>query len=341
MFTWLAQQWTNVQLRAQLAWMSLEDATAWAQRQLRHVQYGIICMLANTMLCTFLSWWFASHTPAVVGMATTYLIYLYIVRKLAWPIWQVEIALALWRSATSVLPAWARRWVVTQPTPTASTGHTAPSVVWHEASVGGNVFHVISTIFMWSETLLYTCAILPAWLMMGPVVANVIMILFFVATEDFVDIKKWRARLAWVVGIETVLFVLIPLLLYAVAPGTYRSYRASWGYEQMKDDVEAETVEAQTVADRSELRMLRSNVQACDKQKRAFERNEAGIIWTDQDELRCDKYKSQIEDIEAGNDEEGESSTLLTLLHPIYMGAMGFGLVIIGLLVSPFMKGRS
>ena len=319
MFTFFARHLRHFAHRRRIAYARARQTWRWFLRQVRDVQIAVIVDLFVMFSSILLTVWTESNKPARWGLVICFLIGLYIARKLALPVWFGELGAELansgvhkvdsWVDAVrSKLPWWAG-WVVgpgahsTQTVHVVKTeNHDPADVVWHDKSVGGHMFHVLGTVWMWLHVILLLCGTFPVWERdWASVVAMLtVSILFFVWTEDFVDIKKWRARLGYAVTIIAALY-LGAMALRTLMPGTYNNLMARFGYHETMQDVTAEATEEQKIDDKKELADLYAQDRQFKKRFRDFRNKKTGATWTVDDAARFRDNTLQIKEMTRSN----------------------------------------
>ncbi len=300
MFTWIAAQLTNLQLRLQLAWTRVPQIWGWFLAQVRAVQIAVIADLLIMFGAILLTVVVEDNWPARYAFIPVLFLWIYITRKMVLPVWFGELGATLADRGVGLIDSWIHafssrlpRWVTwtfggSTPTPgphpiatvSGASHGQLPVPIWHDTSVGGHMFHVLSTVWMWMHVLLLTCGVFPVWEQdwLSAVVMLTVFILFFVATEEFVDIKKWRFRLAMAVTVIAVCY-LVPMTFRVLAPGTYQNVRAKLEYHETIQETEAENTRVLAVDDQLELRELLAKDRRFKSQYRAWQKNTSGVIW--------------------------------------------------------------
>lgn len=279
MFTFLRNASGNFWRRSQLAYSRTLEGWDWFVQQTRDVQWAIVLDMVCVFVGITLTMVFESNKPARYAFIPVMLIGAYLVRKLAGPVWFGELGLVAYRRVTDMLPEWARNVV------RGSEGHDTdavphdihPDAIWYDVSLGGHIFHILGTVWMWTHVVLYACGFLPVWKYdwLSVVVMATCFILFFVWTEAFVDIKKWRRRLAWVIGTHIAVMLLIMIIATAL-PGPFRQFTAWYDRQNTVADTNADATIAQTADDKRDLVGLRKQDSTYRSRYRAHQRDAAG-----------------------------------------------------------------
>lgn len=296
------QAWQHLRVRGQLLFVRGQEIWFWFVRQVQAVQIAVILMLLTSVVFSLLTKWTGSNVPARYGMVVSYLIYMYVVRVIVGPIFFAEVGMTMWRRGMALLPSWLQWLGPTTTTPPVPDNR----LVWHETTISGNVFHIISTVWMWSEVFLFTCGVFPVWEgnNYSAVCMITIMVLLFVATEDFKDIAKWRTRL----GIATMLIaltILVPMTFQMLAPGSLKLQMAKWNAGQSEQTVTASAVTTQTADDAGYLERLYNQERELRRRHRAHQAHDISpngtydADWTVVDSTRWQKLAARIEEYRA------------------------------------------
>ncbi len=297
------QAWEYLRVRGQLLSVRGQEVFYWFRRQMQAVQIAVVLMLGTTLVSSLLTKWFETNTPARYGMVVSYLIYLYVVRKIVGPIFFIEFGMTIWRRGVALLPSWLH-WLAPPPT---TGGVPDTRLVWHETSMSGNIFHMISTIWMWAEVFLFVCGVFPVWEgnNYSAVAMITVMVLLFVATEDFVNIRVWRTRLAYatmVIGLT----ILVPMTFQVLAPGSLKLQMAKWNAGQTEQTMTADAVTAQTTDDAKYLESLYQEDRSLRRQYRAHQAHDTSPTgsydkdWTLEKSKRWQKVAAQVDEYRAG-----------------------------------------
>ncbi|OGE74009.1 MAG: hypothetical protein A3C49_04425 [Candidatus Doudnabacteria bacterium RIFCSPHIGHO2_02_FULL_42_25] len=328
MFEMFEALWENLQERARIGRLRMTEFRVWFGDQVRDVQIAVILMIANIVVFAAATRVLGSNTPARIGIFTGYLIYLYVSRKIAVPLLGVDLFIGIWRRVNEVIPNWLRNIVGQPPEVHAEVHAGSQEVLWHEKYISGIAFHLISTIFMWSEVFLMVCGIFPVWEndWFSATVMITTMILFFVATEDFVDIKKWRRRLGYAVTVYA-LFLLGPMTVRTIAPGTYDYLMAKYHYSQTEKRQTAKSIETKEGVDRYwRERVDKQELQLLNKQ-REYKLDPVGHSWTAEDEQQLEAIQEIKADLKPEEDQSSEGwisrGTNYFEEHPILLLLVG------------------
>jgi hypothetical protein len=366
MFAWFSQKINNFHLRRRILYARGRQAWRLFKAQIVAVRRAVVLDFVITFLAILSAIWFESNKPARYALAICFVIEIWVIsRRLVLPVLGVELvaevgdrvvhkANSWWDTFRGNIPWWAS-WVIGKPgepehNPTPASLHNEhphANAVWHEVSVGGHIFHLIGTIAMWKNVLLLLCGMFPIWERdwLSVVVMLTVYILFFVWTEDFVDIKKWRARLGYVVAIIAILY-LGAMALRTLAPGTYTYWMAKFGYNQEMKTAAAEGVNEDKASHVQLYRRLQAD-------KRAYENRyqihldhapegRYDADWTETHTKALTSISERMATLKAAeNAEDYDNEDVVTYLHPLYIGAMGILLVIVGIVAMPLLGRRT
>jgi hypothetical protein len=162
------------------------------------------------------------------------------------------------------------------------------------------VFHILSTVWMWAHVFLLLCGIMPVWengWFSASLMATA-FILFFTATDDFIDVKTWRQRLIYAVVIY-VIAIGGQMTFRLVAPGTYDYLMAKYHHQQTIDAQASKGVDAKTEQDRRWREQYDKKEMALVDKQRSHDLDPASNPWTDDDMAMLETVRLKKNDLPA------------------------------------------
>ena len=238
-----------------------------------------------------------------------------------------------WDGVMARTPPWVR-WFIGQPAEhpvhaphgiLSPAGHEEKTSIWSDTSLGGHMFHVLSTVWMWMHVLVYACGFLPVWEdgYFSTIIMVSMFILFFVGTEEFVNIKRWRRILAIVVGIHATAVILM-LTFRLVMPGTYDYVMAKYGYHETLYEQAGHGINRKTGTDRWWREKLDADERDLLNKQRWNQLDPANHAWTAEDQHQLESVQEVRANMKPEEDEgeakgTWESIASLPEEHPMWL----------------------
>lgn len=343
----------NLRIRLQIVRERFIQLWDWLGTVDYHVRVAATIDVTATFIGIGLTWLTGSNTYAQIAFVPVIFCWIYIARITAVNLWLAELGVTVADRVVGTVDSWWDRlrdrapwwisWTLgsrsgaprsTGPVATVSGAHHGQpgQAIWHDTSLGGHLFHVLSTIWMWAHTPLYAAGFLPVWIagVLPAMIMLTAMIIFFVATEDFVNIREWRRRLAYFVTVHVVIFLVL-VLGRMFAPGTYDYLISRYEHSQTLDEQKADGIDARADYNRFWQEKLDAEILDLENKKRWNTVDPAQFGWTAEDQRQLNSRVQVRSQLRA--EPQGKEMRMTRLADPKVAIPAGFLLGVLGIVV--------